>query len=231
MSVLTWPSVMASAVALSMATIGCAKSAHQTGQNIFDKVLPPELRSQADPNLRFADLRASPEQYGGKVVMLSGIVLGAKRKQDYTEIEVLQLPSEPGEPPTMNRSSSEGRFLVIKEGLDPATVEVGHPIAVIGQVKGKAVKMLDETEYTYPVLEAVHLVDWQKMQPRYGGYGGYPYPYGYYGRGFGYPYGYYGYGYPYYGPYGYAPFGFRGGGPALPPAPQSVPPRFRRDDD
>ena len=215
------------------AVFGCARSAHQSGQAIFDEVLPPDLRKQADPNLQFTDLKANPDQHVGKVVMLSGIVLAAKRKKDYTEIELLQLPAQPGEPPTSNRSSSEGRFLAVKEGLDPATVEVGHAATVIGQVKGKDVKMLDETEYTYPVVEAIQLVDWQKVQPRYG-YGGYPYPYygGYYGRGFGYPYGYGGYGYPYYGPfgYGYAPFGFRSAPAPSAPAPESVPPRFRRDD-
>jgi outer membrane lipoprotein len=211
--------------------VGCAKSAHQTGQHIFDQVLPPELRSQADPNIRFVDLKANPEQYVGKAVMFSGIVLGAKRKKDYTEIEVLQLPAEPGEPPTSNRSSSEGRLLAVKEGLDPAVVEVGHPITVIGQVKGKAVKLLDETEYSYPVLEIIHVVDWQKVQPSYGGYYG-PYRYPYYGG----PFGYYPYGYgPFYGPYGYypyVPFGFRGSGPApSPPPPQSTPPEFRRRDE
>jgi outer membrane lipoprotein len=222
---------------------GCAESAHQSGQYIFDKVLPRELRSQVDRDVNFQDLRTAPEQYQDKVVMLSGIVLQAKRVKDRTEVEVLQLPAEPGEPPTANRTSSEGRFLMVKDDMDPATVEPGHPVTVIGQVKGKATKILDENEYTYPVLEIKHLVDWEKMGPRYaGGYG----PYGYYGgpyyrRGFfgGYPYGAYSPWYdPFYGPpygYGYGPFspyyGFGGSsGPSSPP-PDSVPHRFRNRDD
>jgi outer membrane lipoprotein len=218
--------------------VACAQSAHQSGQYIFDEVLPRDLRSQVDRNVDFSELRATPEQYQDKIVMLSGIVLDAKRKQDRTEIEVLQLPADPGSPPSGDRTRSEGRFLLMKEGLDPATIERGHPITVIGQVKGKAVKMLDETEYTYPVLEIQHLVDWEKVRPRYAGsgygYGGYPYyPYPYYRGPFGYnPY-WYG---PYYGPYGYYPyygsgFGFGGSAPAPSPrAPESIPPRFRKDD-
>jgi outer membrane lipoprotein len=222
---------------------GCAESAHQSGQYIFDEVLPRELRSQVDRDVNFQDLRTAPEQYQDKVVMLSGIVLQAKRVKDRTEVEVLQLPAEPGEPPTANRTSSQGRFLMVKDDMDPATVEPGHPVTVIGQVKGKATKLLDETEYTYPVVEIKHLVDWEKMGPRYAG--GYA-PYGYYGgpyyrRGFFggyYPYdpfysfGPYGYGY---GPFGYYPYfgpGFGSGGSApSPPPAQSVPPEFRKRND
>jgi outer membrane lipoprotein len=189
--------------------------------------------------VNFPELRMAPEQYQDKVVMLSGIVLQAKRAKDRTEVEVLQLPAEPGEPPTSNRATSQGRFLMVQEGMDPATVEPGHPITVVGQVKGKAVKLLDETEYTYPVLEIKHLVDWDKVAPRYaGGYGPY------YGRPF-YRGGFFGGYYPYdpfysYGPYGYGygPFypyygpgfgsGFRSAPP--PPPPQSIPPQFKRRD-
>jgi outer membrane lipoprotein len=232
----------ASLLLLLLTLVACAQSAHQSGQHIFDDVLPRELRSQVDRDVNFQDLRTAPEQYQDKVVMLSGIVLQAKRAKDRTEVEVLQLPAEPGEPPTANRTSSEGRFLMVQEGMDPATVEPGHPVTVIGQVKGKATKMLDETEYTYPVVEIKHLVDWEKMGPRYAG--GYA-PYGYYGgpysRGglFGgyypydpfYTYGPFGYGY---GPYGYpyygSGFGFGSRSAPSPPPPQSVPPQFRKRD-
>jgi outer membrane lipoprotein len=216
------------------ASTACAQSAHQNGQYIFDEVVPKELRSQVDRNVSFSELRANPDQHIGKVVMLNGITLDAKRAKDQTEVEVLQLPAEPGSPPIGDRTQSEGRFLFVKDGMDPATIEKGHPITVIGQVKGKAVKMLDETEYTYPVIESIHLVDWEKMRPRYAGYGyGYPmYPYPYY-RG---PFGYYPYSYgPYYGPFGYYPyygFGFQGSRPApSPPPSESIPPGFRRRDE
>jgi outer membrane lipoprotein len=218
--------------------LACAQSAHQTGQSIFDDVLPRELRSQVDRDVDFTELRAAPEQYQDKVVMLSGIVLQAKRANDRTEIEVLQLPADPGEPPTANRASSQGRFLMVKEGLDPATLEAGRPVTVIGQVKGKATKLLDETEYTYPVLEIKHLVDWQQVGPRYaGGYGPY---YGgpFYRRGFGgyYPYDpFYSYGpYGYYGPFSpyYGGFGFGRSSPGFSsPTPDSIPRRFHGRDE
>jgi outer membrane lipoprotein len=149
-------------------------------------------------------------------------------------VEVLELPADPGEPPTTNRTRSEGRFLAVKEGMDPATMEPGHPVTVIGQVKGKAVKRLDETDYTYPVLEIEHLVDWEKVRPRYAGYGASPYPYGYASPYYGGLFGYYPYWYgPYYGPYGfpYWPFGFSTPAPPNPPPVQSRPPEFRKRNE
>ncbi|MER3423643.1 MAG: hypothetical protein C4293_10820 [Nitrospiraceae bacterium] len=138
-------------------------------------------------------------------------------------------------------SRSEGRFLAVQgaESLDPATIEAGTLITVVGEVKGAETKSLDESQYTYPVLEVKHLVDWRKvMPPRYSGYGGpysNPYYYGPYYGGFYryYPYGaYWGpFGYPYWGPY-YYPFGFFSTpSPAPPPPPrESLPPRFRGRD-
>jgi outer membrane lipoprotein len=191
-----------------------------------------------DRSVTFSQLRANPDQYHGQIVMFSGIVLDAKRKRDQSEIEVLELPGQPGAPPTGDRTQSEGRFLAVKEGLDPAVVEKEHPITVIGRVTGKAVKLLDETEYTYPVLEVLHMTDWAKMQPRYarGGYG-YPYRYpyygGYYGGFWGAPFGFSPYYYgPYYGPWGYYSYPFFAPGTIAPPSPppQQAPPRFHKKD-
>ncbi|MGH7233046.1 MAG: Slp family lipoprotein [Nitrospiraceae bacterium] len=210
----------------------CAQSAHQSGQYLFDRLVPKDLRQQVDPDVSFSDLRSSPSSYEGKVVMLNGVILGAKRARDRTEIEVLQIPSSSSFGPSENRSRSEGRFLAVQEGsgLDPAVVEEGNPVTVIGEVKESVVKSLDESQYAYPVLEIKQLVDWSKtMSSEYAGYGPHPYYGGYYGY---YPYQYY----PYWGPYRYAPyglyrrgFGFSSPSPAPSPPPQgSIPPQFKK---
>ena len=216
-----------------VALSACAKSAHQTGRDILDQVLPADVRQQIDSTVAFADLEAAPSSYVGRTVMVSGIVLKARRAKDRTEIEVLQLPAAPGGLPSDDRTRSEGRFLAIESKfLDPATIEPGIPVTIVGEVKGGVTRSLDESEYTYPVIEITRLIDWNKnMPPQYAPGSGYPYYGGYYGAyapffGAGYGYGY-GYGYPYYGPYYPLLFGNPGPAPSSPP-PQNLPPQFRK---
>ena len=52
-------------IAQLMAFTACAESAHQTGQALFDKVIPSELRQQIDAHA-FSELQAHPEQFEGK---------------------------------------------------------------------------------------------------------------------------------------------------------------------
>jgi outer membrane lipoprotein len=204
----------------------CAESAHQVKRNTFHIDVPPELEKQIDASVSFVDLQAAPANYVGRVVMVGGVVVRAKRTKDHTEIEVLQLPTVGGEPSTTERLRSEGRFLAVREAfLDPATVPPSTPITVIGVVSGSTTRPLDETDYTYPILEIKHLVDWSTVASQRSGssaaafYGPYYSPFGYWGG----PYGYY----PYFGrPY---PFFIQPRLQAPPPPPrQNIPPRFRK---
>jgi outer membrane lipoprotein len=204
----------------------CAESAHQVNRNALHIDVPPELEKQIDTSVAFADLHAAPGNYVGRVIMAGGVVIRAKRTKDRTEIEILQLPIEGGEPSTTEQLRSEGRFLAVREEfLDPASVPPGTPITVIGVVSGSTTRPLDETEYTYPVLDIKHLIDWSTVaSQRSGGgpaayYGPYYSPFGYWGG----PYGYY----PYFGrPY---PFFIQPRPPSpRPPLPQHIPPQFRK---
>jgi outer membrane lipoprotein len=221
-------------------SVGCAKSAHQTGQDVLDQLIPAALLAQVDQSISFADLRSSPNTYIGRTVLFGGMSMKSHRMKDRTEIEILQLPMV-ASVPSDQRSQSEGRFIAVRSGefLDPAVIESDSPLTVVGEVMGAVVKPLDEGEYQYPVLEIKHLVNWktlQKGRDRIAGYGGgygysgyWPYRQGPYGYG---PWGYYGD--PFYGPYRYGGFypNYYGGGfsspPPAPPPPASVPPRFQR---
>jgi len=219
---------------------GCAQSAHQSGRDLLDQILPDPLQQQIDSSVSFAELKANPAAYQGKTVMVSGIVLKSKRTKDRTEIEVLQIPTGSGAVPTKDRTRSQGRFLAIQSGefLDPAVVDAGTPVTVVGEVVAPMTRGMDDGEYTYPVLEVKHLIDWDEVNPQMRsapythpyGRSMYAYPYSYWG-----PYGglggWYGgypgyYGYPYYGPF----FGFGGGGSSAPsgPPPASAPPQFKK---
>lgn len=204
----------------------CAESAHQVNRNAGHIKVPPELEKQIDTSVAFADLQAAPGNYVGRVIMVGGVVIRTKRTKDQTEIEVLQLPTEGGGPSTTERLRSEGRFLAVREEfLDPASVPPGTPITVIGVVSGSTTRPLDESEYTYPVLDIKHLIDWSAVASQDSGgsaaalYGPYYSPFGYWGR----PYGYY----PYFGRP--SPFFIQPRPPSpRPPPPQHIPPQFRK---
>ena len=204
----------------------CAESAHQVSRNAGHIDVPLELAKQIDTSVSFVELQAAPANYIGRVIMAGGVVISAKRTKDQTEIEILQLPTEGGEPSTTDRLRSEGRFLAVREEfLDPATVPPGTPITVIGVVSGSTSRPLDDSEYTYPVLDIKHLTDWSAVASQHSEgsaaafYGPYYSPFGYWGR----PYGYY----PYFGRP--APFFIQPRPPSPPPPPrQNIPPQFRK---
>jgi outer membrane lipoprotein len=206
----------------------CAESAHQVQRQAELLGLSPELAKQIDTSVTFVDLQAAPAHYIGRVVMIGGIVIGSKRTKERTEIEVLELPTRDKGPATTDRLQSKGRFLAVREEfLDPASIPPGTPISVVAVVAGSVTKILDDSEYTYPVLDIRQLIDWNTVagqQTESGSaafYGPASPPFGYWGRPYGYaPH----FGRP--GPYFYQPQ--PSSPPPPPPPPHQIPPRFRR---
>lgn len=232
---------LASLVGVALLFAACAESLHQVQRDTELLGVPLWLEREIDTSVRFADLMTAPGEYVGRTVMIGGSVIRAKRTNAGTEVEVLQLPSANEGPMTEERLQSEGRFLAVRETfLDPASLPEGTPITVIGTVTGETTRPLDESNYTYPILEVKHIIDWKSIASQRGRdrgpYNGayYP-PYAYsgfypYGRAYG---GYWG------GPFGgyYGPRGFygpsRGFSPGAgsfsspPPPPRAVHPRLR----
>ena len=159
--------------------------------------IPASLQTQVDQTLTFSQLKESPDSYRGRLLVLGGEVLTAKRLKDGTRITVLQLPLDGSQEPEMDRTASEGRFLAIQKGfLDPATLPEGTRVTLVGEVTGVLTLPLDETEYAYPTLEIKTLKvwpDWQDWSTMYrsplwgpywgGAYWGSPY---WWGPGWGY---------------------------------------------
>jgi|KBSMisStaDraftv2_1062788.scaffolds.fasta_scaffold08688_2 outer membrane lipoprotein len=162
--------------------------------------VPKELQSQVDHSVTFVELKQAPDQYRGHTVVLGGEVLSAKRLKEGTRIEVLQLPLDSYLQPGWERTASEGRFIAFeKQFLDPAKLPPGTRVTITGDVTGSIVAPLDETEYTYPTLDAKNVTVWPKHDPAYAQ----PYYPGYYGR----PYGYWGGSrWGPWGPYPYGPY-------------------------
>jgi len=215
----------------------CAESIHQVQRDSELLGVPPGLEQEIDTTLTFAELKRAPGEYIGRTVLIGGTVIKAKRTQEGTELEILQRPIEKAGGLTEDRLQSEGRFLAIRETfLDPASLPESTPITVIGRVKGAATRPLDEAEYTYPILEIRHIIDWnsvaaQRPRGRMPYYGAYYPPVGWSGYSAygGYPYGsYWGGGPGFYRPYPYfAPRGPAYSPPPPPPPPRNFHPRLR----
>ena len=143
---------------LVLAWAGCAST---------PPVVPEEFQSQIDPSLSFHDIQTAPQSYQGRTVLLGGEILSAKRKQEGTELEILQLPVTADDPPTDRRSESQGRFLALDRSvIDPASLPPGTRVTLVGEVKGGEVRQLDESSYRYPTLEVKHLHIWDERAYR-----------------------------------------------------------------
>ncbi len=155
-------------------------------------VIPDALEKQVDRTVSFMQVKSDPDGYKGTMVVWGGEVLKAERRQDRTEIELLQLPLNGDLIPAEDRPSSEGRFIAVDrhgEIIDPAILKEGTRVTVVGELQGSAKDMIGESQYQYPVLSIRDMTVWDRQQRG-------AYPVGVYG----YPY-YYGYGYYAYRPY------------------------------
>lgn len=120
--------------------------------------------SAQPPPITFAQVKATPDSYRGQAVTWGGEVLSARRLKEGTRIEILQLPLNSSLQPTMELNNSQGRFVALqREFLDPATIPAGTFVTVTGEVAGSVTLPLDETEYTYPIVELNTMNVWSRM--------------------------------------------------------------------
>ena len=111
--------------------------------------------------LTFLQVKAAPASFKGQSVVFGGKVLTARLQKDGTRIEVLQLPLNQSLRPGYDLTQSQGRFIALqREFLDPATLTPGIRITVTGAISGAITLPLDETDYTYPVIEITRLQVW-----------------------------------------------------------------------
>ncbi len=139
-------------------------------------VISKELRTQVAREITFREVIQDPDVYKGKLVLLGGVIIGAKNLEEGTLIEVLQKPADRrGRPRDVDQS--DGRFMALYEGfLDAAIYSEGREVTVAGEVKGKRVLPLGEIQYAYPLIAIKEIYLWPpKTKERF-----YLYPYWYY---------------------------------------------------
>jgi outer membrane lipoprotein len=114
-----------------------------------------------DRTISFASVKQDIASHQGKLILVGGEVLSAKRLKDRTQLQVLHLPLDTWQDPVADRVTSQGRFLAYQdELLDPATLPPGTRVTLVGEVMGASTQPLDEIDYVYPVLKIRHLKVW-----------------------------------------------------------------------
>lgn len=142
---------------------GCASS----------DVVPESLEPQIDKSLTFDQVVASPDSFRGRMFVVGGEVLKARRLKDGTQIEILQLPLDGDQRPVSQRSESQGRLLAMDPlSTDPATLPDGTPVTMVAEVTGVTTDRLDEAEYRYPTMAVKHLYVWKEPPDPYRRSGG-----------------------------------------------------------
>ena len=134
--------------------------------------------------LTFQQVKTAPYSVKGQAAVFGGNVLTSRLLKDGTRIEILQLPLDRSTRPGYDLTQSQGRFIAFqREFLDPATLPPGTRVTVTGEVSSSITLPLDETDYTYPVIDIKHVQVWpasEDLAPRirpYMGLGPYGGPY------------------------------------------------------
>jgi outer membrane lipoprotein len=156
-------------------------------------VLSRNALLDVDPTVDFAQVKANPDAYKGKTLLLGGLIVDTRLSREGTTLEVLRYTLDRwGEPQTVDEVG--GRFLA-RTGrlLDPELYKAGLFVTLTGTVEGVETRPLQNYDYAYPVFRIVEAYLWNQRQ--------WAYPYGYYDPF--YPWG----PYPYY-PYYYYPYPF-----------------------
>jgi outer membrane lipoprotein len=121
-----------------------------------------------DRSLTPRGVAAEPQLATRKSVLWGGTILTTSNLKDRTRIEVLAYPLDTDKRPQRD-SDPLGRFILERAGfLEPASYAEGRQVTAIGRVTGIRAGRVDETDYTYPVIDARQLYLW----PRDRGYSG-----------------------------------------------------------
>ena len=153
-------------------------------------VISDAVRRQVDPAVSLHALRANPEAFKGRMVLLGGQIVQTSNTPEGSTLEVLHKPLDSVDRPGFT-DYSEGRFMArCTHYLDPAVYTRGRDVTIAGQVLGSSAGQIGDMQYTYPLVGCVELYLWPKVEavaPRYRvhpwwyggpGYWGYwrPYP-------------------------------------------------------
>jgi len=130
-------------------------------------VVSKELIEIVDKDLTTAALFKDPDAHKGKIVMLGGVIASSKNTDEGTYLEVVEKELDyRGEP--KDTDISHGRFLILYDGyLDTVIYARGREVSVVGEVLGKKIRQLGETQYPYPLIKSKKLYLFEKQRKQH----------------------------------------------------------------
>lgn len=133
-----------------LASMGCSHTVSKT------------VRQQAIPPIAFAQIRADPDTYVGRTVILGGDILSTQNVAQNTFVEVLQKPLGGSEAPQITDQTG-GRFMALCDGyLDPAVYAKERRVTIAGRVIGTHTGTVGEVEYVYPLIACLETHLWPR---------------------------------------------------------------------
>ncbi len=131
-------------------------------------VLSSAVVDKADKSITFEMLRADPNLYKGKILILGGTIEQVADAKQGSLLTVVQKPLDYWGKP-VRTTSSGGYYLVFSyRHLDSLAYALGRDITVAAEVAGTRLKALGDNEFDYPLLILKELKLWQKDQMRPG---------------------------------------------------------------
>lgn len=141
-----------SIVALAMLMGGCV-------------IVPEQIEVSDEANLiSFESIINGSKTAQGEKARWGGEIVSVENKKDFSEIEILQYPSNQYGKPRTNLDSA-GRFKVQVTGfIDPLVFENGRLITFLGELGDPAEGIIGEQAYVYPVLLASGYYMWKETE-------------------------------------------------------------------
>jgi len=126
--------------------------------------ISPEIVNIADKKITFDMIRADPDAYRGKIIILGGTIVELNNVKSGVLITVDQKPLDYWGKPTRT-SRTGGQYLIFyPRYLDFLSYAPGREITVAGTVEGTKLKTLGDATFDYPILTSRELKLWPKEQ-------------------------------------------------------------------
>ncbi|MFT6329690.1 MAG: outer membrane lipoprotein [Bermanella sp.] len=128
-------------------------------------IVPEQIEvSDEESLISFESIINGSKTGQGEKARWGGEIVSVENKKDYSEIEILQYPSNQYGKPRTNLDSA-GRFKVQVTGfIDPLVFEKGRLITFLGELGDPTEGIIGEQAYVYPVLLASGYYMWKETE-------------------------------------------------------------------
>ena len=125
-------------------------------------VLSKDALSGVNYEVEYSRLKASPDNYMGKTVILGGLILENQVTDDGSTLEILKYSLDKRDEP-QDPDEEGGRFLAHSTRLlDPSIYKAGKLVTLTGTLRAIEVRPLQKANYHYPVFEIGELYLWSE---------------------------------------------------------------------